>query len=454
MNAKSIDMTTGPVGPQLYQLARPMMFGILAFMSINVVDTFFVAQLGVAPLAAMGFSVPLVFCMASLAIGLGAGVTSAVSRKLGAGRREEASQLIVDGLILALLVSLVVTVIGLLFMDQLFVLLGAEGETLELIGDYMVPWFIGSPLIILPMVLTAVMRAAGNSSLAGRVMVMSSLFNLILDPLLIFGLLGFPRLELMGAAIASIIARLLTMMMMFRALRDLLSGMGRLNSFDGMLKSWKELLRVGLPAVGTNLIIPVSSLVVVYLVAQYGEKAVAGMGVASRVEPIALVVFYALSSIVGPFCGHNLGAGNFNRIEQALSAILRFGIVSGLVLAVVFWFFGYWIAGWFTEDQAALAVAVSYLSIVPFSYGCYGLVMCLNAGFNGIGVPIPGMVISFLRVIGLYLPLALVLQLVAGYSGLFIATALVNVVVATIGWYWFKRRLNDFKQQSATSNEA
>ena len=440
MNSKSINMTEGAVAPQLLRLTAPMVLGILAFMSVNLVDTFFVAQLGVDPLAAMSFTFPVVFCIASLAIGLGAGTSSVVARALGAGDEQRTAQLVRDCLLLCAVISLIVTGVGLPLLEPLFLLLGAEPETLPLISAYMVPWFYSSFLIIAPMVVTAVMRAAGNSGLSAKLMIVTAGVNLILDPLLIFGLFGFPRLELQGAAIASILARFVGVLI---AIKPLLAMLRAAPAFEWRetLKSWRAILHVGLPAMGTNLIIPVASAVVVYLVAQYGEEAVAGMGVATRVEPIALICFFALSSIIGPFCGQNLGANNFDRIREAFRVITTFAIVSSTAMAVIFWLFAPWIVHQFTDDGEVARVAVEYLVWVPISYGMYGVVMSINAAFNGLGKPMPAMVVSIFRVVVVYLPLALLLQSQLELTGLFIATTVSNLLMGVVGLYWLHRHI-------------
>lgn len=432
----------GAVAAHLQRLALPMVWGILATMSFNVVDTYFVSQLGDGPLAAMSFTFPVVMVINALAIGLGAGTSSAVARAYGAGDMPRVRRLVTDATLLALLLAVCVSVLGLLTLEPLFRLLGAPEKLLPLITEYMVPWYWGALFAVVPMVSLSALRAIGNSALTGRIMMAVALFNLILDPLLIFGLLGFPRLELQGAALATVIARGVSFFIALYVLarREQLLSVPTMK-WRLLKDSWSSLLRVGLPAIATNVIIPISGGVVVALVAAHGADAVAGLGIALRIEPLALIVFYALSSVVGPFMGQNAGAGKRQRLDETIAVLARFCILFGVALGVLLWLVGGHIAALFSDSPQVLAVAVAYLSLVPFSYAGYGFVMSANAAFNGLGHPLPGTIISFLRVLGLYLPLAWLGNYFWGIYGLFVATLIANLAVGALAWWWLRRYL-------------
>ncbi len=443
-------LTEGPVDAHLRRLALPMVWGILATMSFNVVDTYFVAQLGSAPLAAMSFTFPVVMVINSFAIGLGAGTSSAVARAYGAGDLERVRRLVTDASLLALLVALAISAVGLATVEPLFKLLGAPAEMLPLIADYMVPWYLGAVFAVVPMVALSSLRAIGNSALTGRIMVAVAFFNLILDPLLIFGLLGFPRLELQGAALSTVIARGLSFFaaLYFLVRKEQLMAPPRLST---LLDSWRTVLAVGLPAVATNVIIPMAGGVVVALVAVHGANAVAGLGVAMRIEPMALIVFYALSSVVGPFMGQNSGAGKTERMRETVSVLARFCIGFGAALALLLYLVGEPLVGLFSDSPEVLAVAVAYLTLVPFSYAGYGFVMSANAAFNGLGRPLPATMISFLRVLGIYLPLAWLGNQLWGITGLFAATAAANLLLGALAWWWLRR---DIVSRAASDDAA
>ncbi|MCO1333252.1 MATE family efflux transporter [Microbulbifer sp. OS29] len=448
----SPSLLEGSVSSHLQRLALPMVWGILAAMSFNIVDTYFVSQLGNGPLAAMSFSFPVVMAINSFAIGLGAGTSSAVARVYGAGDIQRVRRLVTDASVLALLIAIAITVIGVATMEPLFKLLGAGPEMLPLIADYMIPWYLGTIFVIVPTVALAALRAIGNSAVTGRIMVAVALLNLVLDPILIFGLFGFPRLELQGAAIATVTVRALSFIaaLYFVIRKERLMAAPQWH-LKGLLESWRSVLAVGLPAVMTNVIIPVSGGVVVALVAVHGDDAVAGLGVALRVEPLALIVFYALSAVVGPFMGQNAGGEKIDRLRETVSVLARFCLVFGAGLAIILYFVAEPLVSLFSDSPEVLAVAVAYLTLVPFSYAGYGFVMSANAAFNGLGRPLPATVISFLRVLGVYLPLAWLGNSMWGMTGLFIATAAANLILGAISWWWLRHDTHQRTAEAAPS---
>ena len=441
MVRKRHSFTQGDPGRTLFAMALPMVWGLLATMSFNAVDTYFVAQLGSDALAAMSFTFPVVMVITSMAIGLGAGTSSIIARLLGQEREQDARQTSADTLLMAAVLALVTAAVGLATIEPLFGLLGAEPHLLPLVREYMGIWYFNTPFVILPMILSALMRASGNNHIAGNLMLVAALFNALLDPLLIFGLGPFPRLEIAGAAWATLTTRgILFLAELYFALRLGVIGMPH-RYWRGLSQSWRAVMHVGLPAMATNTIIPLASGVTVALVASHGVDAVAGYGVAVRIEPVVLIAFYALSGVMGPFLGQNMQERLRHRQREALRAVTRFCLVFGALVAVLLWFAGEFLARMFSDASAVIEVAVSYLMIVPLSYGAYGLVMTVNAGFNGLGRPWPAMSLSALRVLVLYLPLALLAQWLLGLPGLFAATALANLITGLLAWRWLQRQL-------------
>jgi len=418
-------------------MTLPMIWGILALMSFNIVDTWFVAQLGGRELAAMSFTFPVVMTMMSVGIGLGAGASSVLARAIGEGDPRRIRRLATDGLILALLISGVLTSVGIATLDPVFRLLGAPEDLLPLIRAYMVPWYFGLIFLIVPMVGMHSIRATGDSRTPSRLMMASALCNIVLDPILIFGLAGFPRLELVGAAYATLAVRVIpTLGVAWMFTRGLGLVTFERAGLRKLVSSWAGVLHVGLPAAGTNVIIPLANGVIVAMVAGFGTAAVAGLGIATRVEALSLIIFYAMSSIIGPFVGQNLGAGQRERILIALKQSFLFCLVWGAVLAVAVGLFATPLARLFTEETAVIGVATLYLWIVPISYGMAGAIMVANASFNGLGSPIPATIISVTRMVVVYVPLAYLGKSLWGVPGIFAAAALSNVMVGVVAALW------------------
>lgn len=439
-------LTEGRVSEQLKSLALPLVWGLMATMSLNAAETFFIAQLGREPLAALSFTFPVIMVLTSLGIGLGAGTSSAVARAIGEGDSNKARRLATDAMSLTFLISASVCLLGWLTLEPLFLSLGATPDLIPLIRSYMSIWYFSAPCLMVPMVCLSALRAMGMSQVQGYLMGGAALLNVLLDPLLIFGLLGFPALGLQGAALATLITRLLMLGVAIYILH------ARVNMLVApfvpwrVLKdSWRAIIEVGMPAMFANVIIPFASAIVVAMVAAYGTDAVAALGVAMRIEPLALIVFYALSGVIGPFFGQNYGAGKLDRLNEALRVLTWFCLMFGVLVALLLGIWGADIAQLFGDHPEVVGIAALYFMVVPVSYGAYGLVMSVNAAFNGLGRPWPAMVISAGRVFYVYLPLAWLGQYWWGLIGLFIATALANVVLAFWAWCWLK---NHIQQQT------
>ncbi len=433
----------GRVPDQLRSLAMPLILGLMATMSLNAIETVFIAHLGADPLAAFSFTFPVIMVLTSLSIGLGAGTSSAISRAIGEGDSLRARRLATDAMTLTLIISVSFCVLGWLTIEPLFRLLGATDILIPHIYSYMTIWYISAPFLMVPMVCLSALRAMGMSSVQGYLMSGAALFNLVLDPILIFGYFGVPALGLEGAAIAALITRILMISIAIYILHFRVHML--VNPFHCWMelkKSWVTIIEVGAPAMAANVIIPFASAIIVAMVAKYGVDAVAGLGIAMRIEPLALIVFYALSGVVGPFFGQNLGAGKIDRLNEALNVLTRFCIIFGILLAILLAVFGSNIAGLFGDHQTAIETAIAYLMIVPISYGAYGLVMSVNGAFNGLGRPWPAMVLSSGRVFYIYLPLAWIGQYFGGLYGLFVATAVANLFIGYWAWFWLKKTIN------------
>ena len=288
------------------------------------------------------------------------------------------------------------------------------------------------------MVSSNVLRANGNANFPGLVMTLGALLNLLLDPILIFGWFGFPRMELAGAAAANAISRVATTAVLFYYITQ--SGLIiRRAIWSGFFQSCRRILEVGLPAIATQLIGPVSAALITRLLASHGEVVVAGFGVATRIESVAMMLLFALSASIGPFVGQNWGGGHPRRVRAGLRATYQFCLLWGLVAAIPLALFGDTIASWVDDDPNVVATAAFYLAVVPWSHGMWGVLMMASASFNALGKPIPSTVLSFARMFVMYLPLAFLLNSVLGHTGIFIATATANCAMGLAGYLWFKK---------------
>lgn len=444
MTSAQARLTQGSVGRHLVDMAVPVLFGVFTMMSQAFADMWFIGRLGDRELAALSFAFPILMIVTSIAIGLGAGTSSVVARAIGAHNHRRARRLATDSLILSFGITAIVSAIGFLTIEPLFRLLGAPDDMIPLIAGYMTILYAGVPFVVVGMVGMSSMRATGDTRLPSMLMVIASVANVILDPILIFGIGPVPAMGLNGAAMAALLSRAAIFAGTLYFMRTRLDMLTFNKPDPGELRSsWADVLHVGIPAAATNAIIPIATGVITAMLARYGPEAVAGFGVASRVESLMLVLFYALSAVIGPFVGQNIAAGKADRIFEALRLCTIFCVGTGFVIAALLAFSGAWLPTLFSDNPEVTDVSTKFLMIAPISYGAYGMVMVMNASFNGMGKPMPAVHISVARMALIYIPLAFVAERFFGITGIFVAYAFANIVSGVIAFTWARASVQE-----------
>ncbi len=433
-------LTQGPEGRAIRSLMYPTLLGMIAMVSYNIADTFFVGQLGAAELAAISFTFPVVFFVGSVTVGLGHGTSAVCARLFGEENISDVGRVALHAILLGVATGLVLLVVGLTTIDPLFRLLGADDVTLEIIRRYMRIYYYGGVFMVVPMIINPVLRAAGDARTPAIIMSTAAILKIGLDPILIFGLLGAPRLGVEGAAIASVLANIGTMIacLLVIWLRDHLIDFRSL-SLGLLTDSWRRILHVGLPSIASTVIGPLTTAFITNQVAQFGQEAVAGYGVASRIESLASLVLMALSVAITPFVGQNFGAGRADRVDAGVRWAQRFCLVYGAIVAAVLALSGAAIAGAFTDSEVAIHTASLHMRIVPLSYLTLGIAMTATSSFNAVGRPMLGMFISMTRTILVYAPLAFLLARSFGLVGVFAAACAANVVAGVFGFELLRR---------------
>jgi putative MATE family efflux protein len=440
MEKEKARLTEGPVSGHLVAMTVPMLLGIAMMMGQALIDAWFLGRVGDQALAAHAFSFPILMIISSVAIGLGAGTSSVVARAIGSGDHRRTRRLVSDSLLLSFLITAAVSVVGVLTIDPLFRLLGAPEEMLPAIRGFMRILYAGVPFVVVGMVGMASMRATGDTRVPSKLMIFGSVLNVILDPIFIFGFGPVPEMGLNGAAVAGLLARGTIFLGALHLLRGKMNMVSFKKPDPGELKkSWRDILHVGLPAAGTNAIVPIGTAVITAMIAVYGPEAVAGFGVASRIESMTLVIFYAMSAVIGPFVGQNLSAGKEERILQALRQCMLFCLASGLVMAAALALLSGFLPSLFSSSADVIGVARLFLWVAPIGYGAYGMVMVMNASFNGLGEPMPAVGISVGRIVVLYVPLAMLGDYYLDALGIFAAYSVANIVSGIVAYEWAKR---------------
>jgi putative MATE family efflux protein len=428
-------MTEGAVAPLLVRLTLPVAWGVLALLGYRLAEAWFIGQLGANELAAVGFALPITMVVLSISIGLGAGTSSVIARAIGA-REEGVPRLVADSLILTALVGAACAIAGVAGADWLARLLGAGPDLVPSIALYLRVWFPSAILVLVSQVGLSAARAAGDATFQGTALVASSVLNLAFAPLMITGIFGMHGLGLVGAPLASLMAWVPLLAATIWRLEHL-----QLLSFDQLnlaafVASSRRILRVGLPAAATNTVIPAASGIITALLAPYGHQAVAGFGLGSRVESVAMVGFFALSAVMNPFAGQCAGAGRIERVREALRDTAWFCAAFGAALAALLYVGRFWIASRFTADPGIMQAATLYLAVVPLSYGPAGIIAIANAAFNGLNRPLFAVAVSVARTLVVNVPVAWLGGRLFGVQGVFLGICVSNLVVGVGSFVW------------------
>ena len=425
-------------------MMAPMVIGLMVLITNSLVDAYFVSQLGSAPLAAVSYAFPVSFIVGAIAMGLGTGTASLASRLFGAGNQEKVRQIATHSMLLGLIAGLCVVIFGLLTLEEVFSLLGADEQTMPFVKDYMEIYYWGGIFLVIPMIGNAVLRAGGDAKTPSVLMASTAVINAVLDPILIFGWFGFPALGIKGAALASVLANVVFLIASLSILifRENLIQF-RKNTVAAILHSWNQILHVGLPAIASNLIAPMSTALVTSLISSFGQSAVAGFGLASRLEAFIIIIFMALGGAIAPFVGQNFGAQKFDRLKQGFVFCVAFSFIYALFCIGFFILSVDTLLGFFTTDPEVIKTAKIQLLYCPWGYGFLGLAVIANGSFNAVGKPMPAMTISIGRTLLVYVPLAYWLASSMGIRGVFIAQVLANLLAGIVGFIWYQ---NVFKQ--------
>lgn len=443
---KVTSLTKDEIKPTLTAMTLPMLVGMLTLMTFNLVDTFFVSMLGTQQLAAISFTFPVTFTLISLAIGLSIGTSAVIAKALGADNNREART---DGQIalgLSAFLAGILAFLGYAFTEPLFKALGAQGEVLLFIHQYMDIWYLGAVLLVLPMVGNAILRAAGDTKTPSTIMACSGLVNAILDPILIFGLGPIPAMGMQGAAIATLLSWVFGSVLILYLLikRQLIAthwvGMSQ------VLVISKKILRIGLPAAGANMLTPLAMAVLTAIMAAYGASAVAAFGVGARLESIACLVVLALSMTLPPFVSQNFGAGFLGRVKEAYRLCARFVLVWQFIVYLMLALLALPVARLFSDDTEVVTIISHFIWIVPLAYGLQGITILTNSSFNALHKPGSALILSVIRLFAFYVPLAWLGGILFGVTGLFFGCVLANILTASLAWTWFNKTVTKLQE--------
>jgi putative MATE family efflux protein len=436
------DYTAGSLNRAILLLAVPMVLEMVLESLFAVVDVFWVGRLGANAVATVGLTESILMLVFAVGMGLSLSTTAMVARRIGEKDPEGAAVAGVQAIALGLIVSLAIGLPCFLLAPRLLQLMGASPEIVAVGSGYTRICLGGSCAVLLLFLNNAIFRGAGDAAIAMRLLWVSNIINLVLDPCLIFGWGPFPRMGVTGAALATFTGRSIGVIYQFYRL---LKGTERIHILTRQLRLrfdvlWR-LARVSLTGILQFAIANTSWIGLVRIVSIFGAAALAGYTIAIRIVVFAILPSWGLSNAAATLVGQSLGAG---KPERAESAVWRTGLYNVIFLGTVGVFFivcAEPIVRLFTQDSAVVPLAASCLRIVSYGNLGYAYFMVMMQAFNGAGDTITPTIVNFFGFWLFEIPLAYVLAISLGMrsNGVFFSIAIAESAMAAASAILFRQ---------------
>lgn len=438
MTENAARMGKDSISALLIRFSVPATTGMLVMATYGIVDTIFVGMLGSEAIAALSVAFPFQMLLGALGIGTGVGASSLISRSLGSGDTSTARSAIGQVISLSLLYGLIVALAGFLILDPLLKLFGATPEIAGLTAEYVVVITSGSVMLFLIMGLNNVVRGVGNPGLSMRVMVLSALINIALDPIFIFTL----GMGVRGAAVATVLAKICGVAIM---LHYFLTGRGEIRvGLSCLPLNWptiRKIYTIGFPAmilqVSTNLSLVIAN----NILAAYGFLPIAALGLIFRLYMFALMPVIGIAQGLLPIIGYNYGAGNMQRVREALIWAVLASTGLATMFGIMYFSWPGFFAGIFTGEAALIALTSRALRIMVVMFPLVGGQIIFSTYFQAVGKGLPSLLLSIMRELLLFIPLLLVMVELLGLDGVWLSRPVSDLLAFVVTLFLIDREL-------------
>ena len=443
---KSINLVGEPIIDLLKKIAIPASTGTLFQTLYNIVDTFFAGKISANALAAIAKSFPLYFIIIATGVGIVSASNALISNSLGAKDDRTASLYVTQSILYSVIVSILVTIVGLSFSDDLLRFMGSDQETIRLATDYLDIIFFATFVFLIQISLNGALNAQGDTKSYRNVLIVSFFLNIGLNPLFIFGLGPIPAFGIAGLAIATVIAQFLGLIYLAYKvycceLKQYLSPQCFLPKYDLI----KNLTYQSVPMMMNMFMIGLGIFNILFFVSKFGYLAAAGYGSALRVEQILLLPVIGLNTAVLTIAGQNFGAKLFDRVEESYTKAITVGSSFMILAGIVIFLLADNIVSIFTNNQEVIDFGADYLKVAAFIGPVYPVFFITNALFQAIKKPIYTVVITFSRLVLLpFSTMSVVVFVLNGsfkdlFLGLFFINWTFGILVFLFSKYYMKK---------------
>ena len=436
------DFTEGSIPRHLIIFALPMFLGNLLQAFYNIIDSIWVGRfLGHQAFAAISVSFPVIFVLIALIIGITMGTTTLVGQYYGAKKNELVSKTISNSLLLLLVFGSIISLAGVIFSRRILLFINAPLDVLDMAADYLKIFSSGLLGMFLYNGISGILRGLGDSRTPLKFLFYATILNLILDPFFIFGLGPFPRLEVRGAALATIIAQGISALISLRYL-FVTSGLVKIKSEFWKIdfKIVKLIFKIGLPAGLQHVFISLSSLLVSSIVNSFGSTIVAGFGAGATIDQFAFMPAMSLGMAVSSLVAQNLGAGKNERVQESVYWSSLITLIITLLISLAAFFIPQLLLFPFTTDPGVIAAGSRYLHYLSFAYIPMALMFTLGGVLRGAGDTFIAMLFTLISLWTIRIPLARYLSQIPtlGIEGVWIGIAVSPLIGLLLNYLYYR----------------
>ncbi len=436
------DLTKGSISKSIWKLALPIMVSVVLHNAFNIVDMIFVGRLGPEAIAAVAMGGILFGIIMIALIGISIGTTAMIARAIGSKDIKEAEDIAVQSLFMGVIGSIALGLLGYFLAKPMLILFGASEEVISLGASYIRILSLGSITMFLLFLISAILRGAGDAFLPMKFLMLSTGLNIVLDPVLIFGLFGFPALGVKGSALATVIARAAGMTW---ALYAIFNGHSiihlKIKESRLRLSVMLQMIRTGIFAALQMTARNISGLILMRIVAVFGTFAVAAYGIGMRVLMLVMMPGFAFAQCATTLVGQNLGADRPKRAEKSAWTAAGFFGIMAIIFTVIFFIFAKEIIAIFNTNPEVIRIGALYLRFLSFTFIFMASSIVLGRAFMGAGDTLSPLIITGISLFGFQIPLALLLSrnLNMNTNGIWLAIAISNIVQGVVMAGWFKK---------------
>lgn len=441
-------MGTAPLGRLLLSLSLPSILSMATMALYNITDTFWLARLGHEPIAALTIVLPYQVMMFAVGVGSGIGINSLASRRFGERNPEAANHIAGQTVIITTVFGGIFILTALFFAEPVASVMGATADIMEYTLQYMVIVSFGAPFIVLSMINSNLLRGSGDAIRPMIFMISASVLNIILDPLLIFGVGPFPEMGVRGAALATTFSQFLSAILgVIYILRGRSSYHVRWQHVRPDWPVLRDIYRVGFPSMLTEFAQSVCFIIFNNVLSAYGSLAIAAAGLAIRASDLAFMPIMGVADGLLPIVGYNFGARIWKRMWGGvkIASLSLFLLMSGVI--VILEIIAPYAIRIFNSEPELVALAVPALRIIIFSLPLLGPMMLFVATFQGLSKGTAVLVLSLARQVIFFLPALYLLPLAMGLNGVWLSLPLSDVLGFVLAGLWLLREWRVLKHQ-------